>query len=848
MTFFPLTIFPDGGLVSSIITTVWVGVFVLCFFNLRFGWVLSGLVVPGYIVPLLIVKPVAAAVIVIEAIITFALVWLFSEKLSRGRYPALFGRDRFMGLILASIAVRLVMDGYLLPEFAGWLEDNFDRRFDWQDNLQSFGLVIISLLANQFWKPGLVRGVGAAIVTIGLTYLIVRFGLMEFTNFRMSGVTYMYEGLASSILASPKAYIILTLTAMIASHMNVRYGWDFSGILIPALIALQWYQPTKIITSFAEAIVIYVIARAVLKLPFMANVTLEGGRKLLLFFNISFAWKMLIGWIIVWQGFDVKTTDFYGFGYLLSTLIAIKAHDKDIFPRLARSTLQVSLLGAVFGNIVGFTLSAAVSRGFSTEQEQADARSGNVGKLDLLLVEAIGDAHVRRAGARNRPLSDDAGKALERLVGLLEAGAPASAPDFDMSADGWRLVAVEGGKMAIVRDDGAGRELLVFNPAAKRNLAVAVPDPTTATGLGLAGAMLQANQDARWLVIGSPSPATAIRDAGVLPAFERATVSTTLVLEAGVPDSQPSIAFANAAAGPIDLAALRTIAPGLSAQLQPDALGLDSNRATLALDQTVLDAFLSAAAPALRARTPCRLIASGAPATGWQAIERLAFLRYEIAVPLVDAALESRDPVSARASAQMGGFGLGQCNFGARGHWTLFSANRDEGQVFLAIGQPLQRSVLTWRSAFDTVPARIGVSVHNRWPGDALFVTPKADKYSRSPATTLDVVWQEVVRRQVPASEPLTFHLRPRPLGATGFDRQADLVVARDRLGTPPEGFERLLNAIRAADLRPAVSDGSKAFAGYEAHPAMAERYFGETSGRRFTVGWVLAGRGEGER
>ena len=37
--------------------------------------------------------------------------------------------------------------------------------------------------------------------------------------------------------------------------MNVRYGWDFSGILIPALIALQWYQLTKIVTSFLEAIV-----------------------------------------------------------------------------------------------------------------------------------------------------------------------------------------------------------------------------------------------------------------------------------------------------------------------------------------------------------------------------------------------------------------------------------------------------------------------------------------------------------------------------------------------------------------------------------------------------------------
>ena len=68
-----LPIFPEGGLASSVITTVWVGVFVVCFFNLRFGWVLSGLVVPGYLVPLVILKPLAAGVIVVEAIITYLL-------------------------------------------------------------------------------------------------------------------------------------------------------------------------------------------------------------------------------------------------------------------------------------------------------------------------------------------------------------------------------------------------------------------------------------------------------------------------------------------------------------------------------------------------------------------------------------------------------------------------------------------------------------------------------------------------------------------------------------------------------------------------------------------------------
>ncbi|NNF45522.1 MAG: hypothetical protein HKN69_02015, partial [Desulfofustis sp.] len=57
MTDFILPIFPAHGLASSVVTTVWIGVWVSCFFNLRLGWVMSGMVVPGYLVPLILVKP-----------------------------------------------------------------------------------------------------------------------------------------------------------------------------------------------------------------------------------------------------------------------------------------------------------------------------------------------------------------------------------------------------------------------------------------------------------------------------------------------------------------------------------------------------------------------------------------------------------------------------------------------------------------------------------------------------------------------------------------------------------------------------------------------------------------------
>ena len=61
--FFPLPIFPIDSASITLTTTVWIGVVVAVFFNLKLGWNLSALVVPGYLVPLLLSRPTTAAVI-----------------------------------------------------------------------------------------------------------------------------------------------------------------------------------------------------------------------------------------------------------------------------------------------------------------------------------------------------------------------------------------------------------------------------------------------------------------------------------------------------------------------------------------------------------------------------------------------------------------------------------------------------------------------------------------------------------------------------------------------------------------------------------------------------------------
>jgi gamma-polyglutamate biosynthesis protein CapC len=352
---FTLPIFPEGSLATSIITTVWVGLFVVCFFNLRFGWNLSGLIVPGYLVPLLILKPWSGVANIIEAILTYLIVLLFSELGNKtGLWSIIFGRDRFFCILVFAVIVRLVCDLFLFPELTTFLGTYFNINFVYRGGLYSIGLVIVALIANQFWNQGFKRGFPHFIIIIAITYILIQYVLVPFTNFRLSEVAFLYEGVAQSIVASPRAYIILLIAAFMASRMNLLYGWEFSGIVIPALLALEWYYPWKILTSVAEAFIVYGVAIAILKTSIFKNITMEGSRKLLLFFNIAFFYKMLIGFLVPLIFPNVSITDYYGLGYMLTSLIAIKMYDKKLGVRIVGITLETSLKAVIVATLVGF--------------------------------------------------------------------------------------------------------------------------------------------------------------------------------------------------------------------------------------------------------------------------------------------------------------------------------------------------------------------------------------------------------------------------------------------------------------------------------------------------------------
>ena len=357
MNEFALPLFPFDSSALTVTTTVWIGVMVGVFFNLRFGWTLSGLVVPGYLTPLLMTRPLSVVVIVVESILVYWIVSACSEwprKLSY--WSSFFGRDRFFFILLVSVLVRALLDGFMLPIAGEAIVNRYGIDFDYQNDLHSFGLIIVALIANYFWKPGVIRGLPPLAVCVGMTYAAVTWILVPYTNFAIGNLYLLYEDITSSLLASPKAYILVITTAYLASWINLRYAWDFNGILIPALLGLLWYEPTKILVSGFECVIVLLVGQWILQTPYFQKMTIEGARKLSFFFTVCFLYRVVLCHVLPAFWSTVQITDAFGYGYLLTTLMAVKIHDKKRPIAMLIGTVHVSLAGALAGSLIGFAL------------------------------------------------------------------------------------------------------------------------------------------------------------------------------------------------------------------------------------------------------------------------------------------------------------------------------------------------------------------------------------------------------------------------------------------------------------------------------------------------------------
>lgn len=345
---FPLHLFPTAGFDRSTTTPVLVGLLVSWFFTETFGWVFAGLVVPGYLAAVFAIDPRAGVVDVAEALFTYGLARALGEHLPKtGLTSRVFGRERFLLIVLCSVVVRLALEGALLPRFAPHAAGSFF----------SIGLVVVPLAANACWKTGLYRGVVQNGVPTLLTWLVLRFVLLPYTNLSLAGFQLATEDVAASFLDSPKAYILLITGAMLAAASNLLDGWDFHGILVPALLSLIILEPIKLGATFVEALLVWAIAAQLLARTRLGRANVEGPRRLVLFFSVDYAMRFgfaaLVGRSL--PGADVVAL--MGFGYLLPTLLAVKIAQKGSVAQVLLPTAQVSALSFGVGTLIGFSAS-----------------------------------------------------------------------------------------------------------------------------------------------------------------------------------------------------------------------------------------------------------------------------------------------------------------------------------------------------------------------------------------------------------------------------------------------------------------------------------------------------------
>lgn len=352
-----LELFPPRGLDQSILAAVLMGLLLLLFLTEAFGWVFVGLVVPGYLASVAIIQPASAVAVVFESLITYVLALSISEIFSRSRsWSPFFGRERFLLIVLLSVLVRQSSQIWMLPGLLRYIDTTFGTSWYTDLDFFSIGLVLIPLTANMFWKLGLVRGSLQVAVPTLATYALLRFALLPYTNLSFANLALTYENVALDFLGSPKAYMILLTGAFLAAQYNLRYGWDYSGVLVPSLIALAWFTPRSVAVTLAEALLLFLTTRGFMMLPLIRNINFEGPRKVSLVFTLGFLLKYSAGWTLYRWVPESQVNDFFGFGYVLTSLLAVKMLTKRVIGRVLLPTAQVSLMAFLVGSLLGYGL------------------------------------------------------------------------------------------------------------------------------------------------------------------------------------------------------------------------------------------------------------------------------------------------------------------------------------------------------------------------------------------------------------------------------------------------------------------------------------------------------------
>lgn len=385
-----LQLLPARGIDRSLLLAVLCGLWILWFFVERFGWVFSGLVVPGYLAAVFIVQPVSGGAIVVEAVLTYLLARGLSDGASRlGGWSRFFGRDRFFLILLLSVVVRQHCELWAFPDVVHWAEARFGVTLGWERSLYGVGLVLVPLLANMFWKLDLKRGLWQVGVPTALTWALLWGVILPLTNYGLSSLELTYEDVAVNFLGSAKIHIILLVTAALAAAVNLYGGWDFGGILVPALVAVAWFTPVKVVTTLVEAVVLLGVVTLLLRHRPLSKLNLEGPRKVVLVFTVGFALKAAIAALIGDRFPGMEVTDLFGFGYLLPSLLAIKMLTRRTVGRVLGPTVAVSVAGLVIGSALALVVEWAAPTAVTPRAVAATRSTAAVTWRDAMTVAVV---------------------------------------------------------------------------------------------------------------------------------------------------------------------------------------------------------------------------------------------------------------------------------------------------------------------------------------------------------------------------------------------------------------------------------------------------------------------------
>lgn len=386
-----IELFPASSIDNSILTSVWIGLLVTWVLHETLGWEFTGLVVPGYLASVFIIQPTTAVVIALEAMVTYLIVHVLSEWVPKlGMWFPLFGRDRFFLVLLVSVLVRLVLEGggfSLLAQAFG---------VGVSADLHSMGLVVVPLAANALNRAGLGRGVPRLLVPLVITWIVIEGFLLRYTNLSLSSFELTYEDLAVDFVSSPRGYILLLFGAWVGSRVNVRWGWDFGGIIVPGLLALCWLNPVRLVATIGEVLVVIGLVRLVMRIEWVRAANVTGARPVMLAFTLAYIVKYGLAWALgsAWPG--LRATDLFGFGYLLPSLIAVRALRIGDWVRPVVAAVSSSGIGFVLASGLGY----ALHLGFPPEAEERERPPGprKLSMVDALRAATVDDGVVPDAG------------------------------------------------------------------------------------------------------------------------------------------------------------------------------------------------------------------------------------------------------------------------------------------------------------------------------------------------------------------------------------------------------------------------------------------------------------------